>query len=223
QTMQDAVHDAVAAGAIVVAAAGNLAVDAKGDSPAGLDGVITVGAVDMSGKIAPYSNYGSVVALMAPGGSPTNDPATGAPLGVLSTIALVGSGFTYTYYAGTSQATPFVAGALSLMRGVHPHMSAAEARRLLQASANPSAKCASPSDPTVDGCGAGLVDVNAAVALAASAGDDPIGAHLGNVVHGGYGCAIGDASPSDGAALLALVAVALAVRARRRRHARERA
>ena len=46
QSMQDAVHDAIAAGAIVVAAAGNLGIDAKGDSPAGLDGVITVGAVD---------------------------------------------------------------------------------------------------------------------------------------------------------------------------------
>ena len=83
QTMQDAIHDAVGAGAIVVAAAGNLAVDAKGDSPAGLDGVITVGAVDSSGKIAAYSNYGSVVALMAPGGSPERDPTTGTPMGVL--------------------------------------------------------------------------------------------------------------------------------------------
>ena len=48
QTMQDAIHDAIAAGSIVVAAAGNLAIDAKGDSPAGLDGVITVGAIDSS-------------------------------------------------------------------------------------------------------------------------------------------------------------------------------
>ncbi len=147
QTMQDAVNDAVGAGAIIVAAAGNLAIDAKGDSPAGLDGVITVGAVDQSGKIAAYSNFGSVVALMAPGGSPEHDPTTGAPEGVLSTIALVGSGFTYTYYAGTSQATPFVAGTLSLMRSVHPHMSATEARRLLQSSADASARCPNPERP----------------------------------------------------------------------------
>ncbi|HEX6836369.1 MAG TPA: S8 family peptidase [Polyangia bacterium] len=221
QTMQDAIHDAVAAGSIVVAAAGNLSVDAKGDSPAGLDGVITVGAVDMSGQIASYSNYGSVVALMAPGGSPQRDPATGAPLGVLSTIELVGSGFTYTYYAGTSQATPFVTGTLSLMRAVHPHMSSTEAKRILQATANASGKCVDPGDPTIEGCGAGLVDVNAAVAMAAQAGDSPIDAHLNNVVHGGYGCAVGavgavgaDAVP---AGALALLVVAVAIFARRRR------
>jgi serine protease len=217
QSMQDAIHDAVAAGSIVVAAAGNLAVDAKGDSPAGLDGVITVGAVDMSGQIAAYSNYGSVVALMAPGGSPQHDPATGAPLGVLSTIELVGSGFTYTYYAGTSQATPFVSAAVSLMRAVHPHMAAPEARRILQATANASGQCADPNDPTLQGCGAGLLDVDAAVAMAAAAGDDPIGSRLGNVVHSGYGCAI--APTSSGAAPLAGVAFALVALAlvRRRR------
>ena len=215
QSMQDAIHDAIAAGSIVVAAAGNLAVDAKGDSPAGLDGVITVGAVDTTGQIASYSNYGSVVSLMAPGGSPQHDPATGAPLGVLSTIELIGSGFTYTYYAGTSQATPFVTGAVSLMRAVRPHLGAAEAKRILQASASPSAKCPDPGDPTLEGCGAGLVDVNAAVAMAATAGDDPIGQRLGNVVHSGYGCALGgDGAP---AAPLALVVVVAALLARRRR------
>ena len=215
QTMQDAIHDAVAAGSIVVAAAGNLSVDAKGDSPAGLDGVITVGAVDQSRTIASYSNYGSVVALMAPGGSPQHDPATGAPLGVLSTIELVGSGFTYTYYAGTSQATPFVTGTVSLMRAVHPHMSSAEARRILQATANASGKCVDPADPTIDGCGAGLVDVDAAVAMAAQAGDSPIDARLNNVVHGGYGCAVGGDGRPAGA--LALFVVAAAIFARRRR------
>jgi len=220
QSMQDAIADAIAAGAIVVAAAGNLAIDAKGDSPAGLDGVITVGAVDSTAKIAAYSNYGSVVALMAPGGSPQRDPTTGTPMGVLSTIELVGSGFTYTYYAGTSQATPFVTGAVSLMRAVHPHMSAAEAKRLLQQSADASAKCANPDDPTVDGCGAGLLDVDAAVALAQAAGDDPVDPRIGNIVHGGYGCAIGGGASSSsgaGSAALALVAVALAALARRRR------
>jgi serine protease len=216
QSMQDAIRDAIGAGSIVVAAAGNLSVDAKGDSPAGLDGVITVGAVDQTGTMASYSNYGSVLAVMAPGGSPNRDPATGAPMGVLSTIELVGSGFTYTYYAGTSQATPFVSGAVSLMRAVHPHMSAAEAKRILMMTADPSAKCASPADPTMQGCGAGLLDIDAAVVMAAAAGDTPIDPRAGNIVHGGYGCAVGgDASSS--LAAMALVAVALALLARRRR------
>ncbi len=191
QSMQDAVHDAIAAGAIVVAAAGNLAVDAKGDSPAGLDGVITVGAVDQSGSIASYSNFGAVVALMAPGGSPDADPSTGAPMGVLSTIEIAGSGFTYTYYAGTSQATPFVSGTVSLMRAVHPRLSVVETRRILQATADPSAKCANPDDPTTDGCGAGLLDIDDAVNMAANAADEPADPSLGSVVHGGFGCAVG--------------------------------
>jgi serine protease len=218
QSMQDAIHDAVAAGAIVVAAAGNLGVDAKGDSPAGLDGVITVGAVDLSGTIASYSNYGEVVALMAPGGSPLRDPDTGAPQGVLSTIELLGSGFTYTYYAGTSQAAPFVSGTVALMRGVHPNLSAADAKRLLQASADPSGQCRNPADPTLPGCGAGLVDVDAAVVLAQTAIDSTGNGHIGNQVHGGYGCAVGgDASSPAGAGALVLVAAALAILARRRR------
>ena len=215
QSMQDAIHDAVDAGAIVVAAAGNLGVDAKGDSPAGLDGVITVGAVDLTGIIASYSNYGDVVALMAPGGSPLRDPSTGAPEGVLSTIELVGSGFTYTYYAGTSQAAPFVTGTVALMRAVHPHMAAAEAKRLLQSSADPSGQCPSPADPTLQGCGAGLVDVDAAVVLAQAASDNAPDTHVGNIVHGGFGCAVGSEASSSTRALLVVAALALLARRRR--------
>ena len=221
QSMQDAVHDAISAGAIVVAAAGNLGIDAKGDSPAGLDGVITVGAVEESGSIASYSNYGAVVALMAPGGSPDRDPNSGTPMGVLSTIEIAGSGYTYTFYAGTSQAAPFVSGAVSLMRAVHPRLTAVEAKRILQATADPSAKCANPEDPTTDGCGAGLLDVDAAVTMAANADDIPGDPRLHNVVHGGFGCAVaGGRAPSSGALALSIVALALvafALVARRRR------
>ena len=214
QSMQDAIHDAVAAGAIVVAAAGNLGVDAKGDSPAGLDGVIAVGAVDQSGNIASYSNYGDAVALMAPGGSPLRDPTTGQPGGVLSTIAFVGSGFTYTYYAGTSQAAPFVAATVSLMKSVYPRMKSTEARRLLAASADPAGKCRNPTDPTLQGCGAGLLDVDAAIVLAsqavAGAGPD---SHDGNLVHGG--CAVAGSSSSSSLTALALLALAWVARRRR--------
>jgi serine protease len=212
QSMQDAIHDAVGAVAIVVAA-GNEGIDAKSDSPAGLDGVIAVGAVDNTGQQAGYSNFGSAVALMAPGGSPLRDPTTGQPMGVISTIELVGSGFTYTYYAGTSQAAPFVSATASLMKGVYPHMDAAGARHLLTASADPSAQCRDPNDPTQPGCGAGLLDVDAALVLTAQAAIAAGDGHANNIVHGGYGCSIvagaGGAAPSSGAlALLLLVAVA---------------
>lgn len=213
QTMQDAVHDAIGAGAVVVAAAGNAAYDAKGDSPAGLDGVITVGAVDPSGTIASYSNYGSVVALMAPGGSPLRDPTTGQPQGVLSTIELADTGFTYTYYAGTSQAAPFVTATVSLMKAAWPQMTPIQARKLLLQSADPSAQCRNPDDPTTAGCGAGLLDVDAALAAATQAALTGGDTHAGNVVYGGFGCAVGGGRNAPaGLAVVVLALVALALR-----------
>jgi serine protease len=223
QSMQDAIHEVIGAGAVVIAAAGNLAVDAKNDSPAGLDGVIAVGAVDPTGVQASYSNYGTVVALMAPGGSPLRDPMTGQPEGVLSTIQLVGSGFTYTYYAGTSQAAPFVSATVSLMKSVFPGMNASDARRILTATANPSAKCANAADPTLQGCGAGLLDVDAALGAAADAALAGGGGRLNNEVHGGFGCSVaaGGTTPASatGAPYVAwlVVAAALALAALRRR------
>jgi subtilisin family serine protease len=155
-----------------------------------------------------------VVALMAPGGSPERDPMTAAPMGVLSTIEIAGSGFTYTYYAGTSQAAPFVSGALSLMRAVHPRLGAVAAKRVLQATADPSGKCANPEDPTTEGCGAGLLNVEAAVSMAASADGLPADPRIDNVVHGGYGCALAggrDGTPASTALLLLLGAALLLV------------
>jgi serine protease len=166
QTMQAAIDDAIARGAIVVAAAGNTMYEASQDSPAGLNGVITVGAADPTSQLAPYSNYGPAVSLLAPGGLLRND-ANGNPEGILSTIAL-SSGYTYAYYAGTSQATPFVSATLTLMKAVYPTMAPAEAKKLLLASADPVSRCADPTDATMPGCGAGLLDVDAAVVLAAT-------------------------------------------------------
>src|SRR5205823_4486898 len=84
------------------------------------------------------------------------------------TIQLPASGFTYAYYAGTSQAAPFVSGAVALMKAVYPAMTPAEAKKLLMASADPASRCANPSDASAPGCGAGLLDVDAAVVLAAT-------------------------------------------------------
>jgi serine protease len=209
QTMQDAIRAAVAAGAVVVAAAGNDGGDAAKDSPAGLDGVIAVGAVEPNGKAASYSNFGPVVALMAPGGSPLRDPVTGDTQGVLSTIRLEGAGDSYSELAGTSQASPFVAATVSLMKGAYPHMTPLEARRILVDTANPSAKCQSPLDPTQPGCGAGLLDVDAAVAKAQLVdANGNFDARLGNVVKGG--CGVAGAAGADGGVGFAVVVAALA-------------
>jgi len=170
QTMQAAIDDAIAAGATVVAAAGNLGVDAGSDSPAGLHGVITVGAADPRAQLAGYSNYGPAVTLLAPGGLVMLD-ASGNSEGILSTLQLPTTGFTYLYYAGTSQAAPFVSGAISLMKSIDPTISPKDARKLLVASADPGSRCADPDDATKQGCGAGLLDVDAALGLASTQKD----------------------------------------------------
>jgi serine protease len=212
-TMQGAVTDVVAKGVVVVAAAGNSTTDAANTVPAALTGVIAIGAVDETGQIAPYSNYGPTVALMAPGGNPDRDPMTGNPLGVLSTIELPTNDFTYTWLAGTSQATPFVSGTLSMMKGLYPHMTPDEARQLLQKSANPSAQCRSQSTPSQSGCGAGLLDVDAALVLASAANSGGNGM-MGTVIVGG--CAVGGSGGGDGFVLVAaLLLVMWCVRRRR--------
>lgn len=166
QILQDAVNAAVARGATVIASAGNDASDITDYAPAGLANVIAVGAVGTNGQLAPYSNYGALVALIAPGGSPFD----GETPGILSTTYLPSQTDPWDFIRleGTSQAAPHVSGVVALMRAVAPQLTATEVRQILMISANPQAQC-------TQGCGAGLLDASAAVAAAANrAGCDPL-------------------------------------------------
>ena len=85
-SMQAAINDAVAAGAIVVSAAGNARVDTQYFAPGGCQNVISVAANDARGQLTPYSNFGANVSIMAPGGDMArDDDADGRPDGILST------------------------------------------------------------------------------------------------------------------------------------------
>jgi hypothetical protein len=120
QTLKEAVDRALAAGVVVVAAAGN---DSRGSLsyPALYPGVIAVGALGRDDILSSFSNYGDGISLTAPGGddseyiwqeSFSNLDANGLPLDY-STFNLVG-------YQGTSQAAPQVSAAAALLiaRGV---------------------------------------------------------------------------------------------------------
>jgi hypothetical protein len=96
RALDDAVAGAVAAGVIVVIAAGNSALDACATSPGGWPGAITVGASDERDAVAAYSNDGVCVDLIAPGS------------GILSASA--GSSTASATLSGTSMACPHVAG-----------------------------------------------------------------------------------------------------------------
>ncbi|MGL4610109.1 MAG: S8 family peptidase [Trueperaceae bacterium] len=156
-------QDLAAAGITVVVAAGNSSEDTSTTFPANCEGVITVGAIDPTGNRASYSNFGTAVDVMAPGGDITKlieFEGRDVPAGVLSTVLDAEGAADYTFYNGTSMAAPHVSGLVSLLLARDPTLSFETIVTTLQAAATPlsQSECG-----TADGCGAGLVD--AAVAL----------------------------------------------------------
>lgn len=160
---QEAFDRVRAKGVTVVVAAGNEASDAGFYAPANCDGVIVVGATGPQGERAPYSNYGSRVQVMAPGGDTGQTLTIGGetvPAGILSTIGDGAGGYTYGFYQGTSMATPHIAGLVALMLAREPGLDSDTILSRLQSSATPlpDEACGLPG-----GCGAGLVDAAAAL------------------------------------------------------------
>lgn len=174
---QEAINIAVARRATVVVAAGNSNLNVSHFSPANCDNVIAVAATDQNGDRAFYSNYGAMLDLAAPGGencSPANRflRLDQSPVrtcvnnhdeqGVLS---LGNAGLrqqaeaTYTFMSGTSMAAPHVAGVAALMQSaVARPLTPAQIEQALKDSSRPIAAENCPG-----GCGAGLLDANAAV------------------------------------------------------------
>lgn len=170
-SLQNAINQALAGPRkpVIVVAAGNEGVNAATTFPANCAGVITVGATDLSAKRTSYSNYGSLLSLMAPGGDPRQayggQSAGGGVLGLSKNDA--NGQFGYLFGAGTSFSAPQVAGAAALMRGVNPDLSADEVRDILKSTARPlsAGDCGRSSGSD---CGAGLLDAAAALAEAPS-------------------------------------------------------
>ncbi|MET9590469.1 S8 family serine peptidase [Streptomyces sp. NPDC006516] len=120
------------------------------DIPTMLPGVVTVAATGAKGLKSSYSNYGlGVIDVAAPGGDSTRYQTPEAPaVSGLILSTLPGGGFGYK--AGTSMASPHVAGVAALIKSTHPHASPAVVKALLTHEADATA-CGAPYDIDGDG------------------------------------------------------------------------
>jgi serine protease len=168
---QTAIDAAVGRGTTVVVAAGNSGGDAATQQPASCNNVIAVSAVGPTGTLASYSSFGAVVDVAAPGGTGAS-PATDNVLSALN-LGLTSQGTEgYAWYAGTSMASPHVAGVAALIQSASATpKTPAQVKKIIENTAY-----ANGGFPGGCGyakpCGTGIVDATAAVRVAN--GTDPL-------------------------------------------------
>jgi serine protease len=174
--LQNTANAIAARGIAIVAAAGNQGVSSGVTYPARLERVIAVGSVDWEFRRSPFSNHGAHLDLMAPGGSApgtaSDDPVCLAGDG---RHRIVGAGAeddrAVLCLAGTSMASPFVAGTIALLIAHDPdtYRGAPEAilDRLIATALQPE----SIYDPSQHG--QGIVCPDAALGLAARCTVEP--------------------------------------------------
>lgn len=181
---QGAIDAAIAAGAVVVVAAGNSNSDFANHSPANCNNVISVAATGRDGSRALYSNFSSPssnttnplkVSLAAQGGMGDLDQLGFDP-GIYSTINTgltapdtTAGGSAYGFKIGTSMATPHVSAAVALMIARNPALTPAQIKTILTASVTgfpsfTSSGAWAPYDcATLKNCGPGILNAQLAV------------------------------------------------------------
>ena len=150
-TLQTAVANAIAAGIVVVAAAGNDESNLP-TFPASYAGVVSVASTDnvVGDTLSSFSNYGTWVRVAAPGSD------------ILSTA----SNGSYAYGSGTSMSAAIVAGEAALIRSMSPTLTGTQVYNLLVGMVDPY----TPFDGNTLAAGAGRVNVRDAVLAAQQAG-----------------------------------------------------
>ena len=135
--LRDAIQNAVAKGVLVVAAAGNTGTAEFPQYPAAFPEVLSVGATDGNGMLTSFSSTGPTVDIVAPG------------FGITSTapraLTPAGSSPYFVELAGTSFASPIVAGVAALVRNKWPSLTPAQVIERLKSTA----RDAGPRGPDV--------------------------------------------------------------------------
>jgi subtilisin family serine protease len=103
-TFQRAISYAQSSGVALVASAGNEAQNAGGIYPAASGAVCGVAATDFNDRLAPFSNYGSVISVSAPGSYVISTAPAGR----------------YAMAWGTSFSAPIISAAIALVASVSP-------------------------------------------------------------------------------------------------------
>ncbi len=101
-------------GVTVVCAAGNDRWSRNVGYPAIYETTIAVGATDSNNVIASYSNSGTGLDIMAPGGTSSDNNGDGQPDGVLQETYVNGA-WGYYFFTGTSMASPHVAAVAAML------------------------------------------------------------------------------------------------------------
>lgn len=177
---QDAIDELRAAGAVVVAAAGNASGGVA--RPANCAGVIGVAALNRDGFKTTYSNFGPQLAVATVGGDPREIGLWGLEVGDAGLLTLGNDGTrepgqsVHVRAAGTSFAAPQAAGVAALMLGVNPSLTAAQLIEGVRRSARPHVvspvigECSAQNPGrclcTTATCGAGILDAPQALAYA---------------------------------------------------------
>jgi len=143
-------------GTVVVFAVGNDAREVKSDELYGIEGVVTIGAINAFDELASFSNSGDPLDLVAPAGTLTTDISgrDGADDGDYTGL-----------FGGTSSACPVAAGVAALLVAANPDKTALEIERAMIESAR-AAPFAVPDESGHDALyGYGIVDPTAALEL----------------------------------------------------------
>lgn len=132
--VDDAIAAAVADDIVIVAATGNDFAESI-RYPAVHPDVIAVGATEFNNSRAPYSNRGSRLDLVAPGGNVNKDDNGDSYGDGVLQETFGGSGWGYYFFQGTSMASPHVAGAAAILRSIEPRANSQQIETILEATA----------------------------------------------------------------------------------------